>query len=218
MRSLSLERLGELIPPTVHEVGWGRSATTCGASIAASTGGEKLTACVLDGHNIWFQGGRMNTRAAARSGTRDGSIADLGVVLGAGVGVFDRYCQLCERIASFMTGVGKELNIGVEQGFCAVAGPRRLDELAESARRSCPPDGDSSGDKYAVQAAVQVPDSVVTASVACARHGITRRTLQRAVKQGRLTSYPKAGKAANSPLRVDLQEVARIWPPCGATK
>ncbi|MBS0189674.1 MAG: hypothetical protein JSR52_00860 [Planctomycetes bacterium] len=161
----------------------------------------------------------MITKNAVGSASQQLSVADVGMVLGAFVGAIDRYHQYCNRIANAITRIGREANIGAERGFSAVAGAHRLDEIAQEARRHHDAEhGRVERDDSKNAEPKGRPSSLVTATVACSQYSTSKRTLQRAIKDGRLEDFRQQNRASNSPLLVDLQEVAKNWPRRGATK
>lgn len=161
----------------------------------------------------------MAIENAAESQRKTVSVADLGMVLGAVAGAADRYQQFCHKIAKVITVVGGEFNSGAERGFSSVAGAHRLDEIAEEARRHRDAEHRSvQSDAIEMPGPKSRPPSVVTATVACSQYATTKRTLQRAIQDGRLRDFRENGRSSNSPLLVDLQEVAKNWPKRGATK
>lgn len=161
----------------------------------------------------------MGSEDEGRPGAQQLSIADVGMVLGAFVGAIDRYHQFCNKIAKAVTVVGRDFNCGAERGFSGVAGAHRLDEIAEEARQRRDTEQHVPQTESTEAADLRTPPrQVVTATVACSRHAVVKRTLQRAVRDGRLQDFREDNRARGMPLLVDLNEVAKLWPERGATK
>ncbi len=56
------------------------------------------------------------------------------------------------------------------------------------------------------------PNDLITLSVAVKNFAVSKTTLRRAIKDGRLEKYPQKPKSKNSPLEVSENAVAKQWP------
>jgi len=59
------------------------------------------------------------------------------------------------------------------------------------------------------------PDDLITLSVAIKKYCVTRSTLMRAIKKGRIKSHRTVNAAPNLPHKVRESEIAKNWPPKG---
>ena len=82
--------------------------------------------------------------------------------------------------------------------------------LSRKLLKSFGPDMERSLAKIEEKLSVKKPEDLITLTVAVRNYNVSKCTLHRAIKDGRLTSY-KHGKR-NSPVKISKSEIEKYWP------